>query len=94
MTMYNQTVIKAAEQIAQAVQDDFFNIATQGAVTLSAVAGAGKSHFVKDTVKKCRRRGIRVAVAAPHQRAGVQPCPIYRGERTRATGCLCACEGR
>ena len=34
-------------------------------MTLSAVAGAGKSYFVTDTVKKCRPREIRVAVAAP-----------------------------
>lgn len=65
MTMFNQEVIDAADQVAQAAQYDFFNIADQGAVTLSAVAGAGKSHFVMDTVKKCRPRGIRVAVAAP-----------------------------
>jgi hypothetical protein len=65
MTIYNQSVIAAAEQVAQSTQTDFFNIAHQGAVTLSAVAGAGKSHFVTDTVKQCRMRDIRVAVAAP-----------------------------
>lgn len=65
MTMFNQAVIDAADQVAQAAQSDFFNIAGQGSVTLSAVAGAGKSHFVTNTVKKCRQRGIRVAVAAP-----------------------------
>lgn len=65
MNMYNQSVIAAAEQVAQATLHDFFNIGRQGAVTLSAVAGAGKSHFVTDTVKQCRHRGIRVAVAAP-----------------------------
>jgi hypothetical protein len=65
MKMYNQSVIDAAERVAQATQYDFFNIGHQGAVTLSAVAGAGKSYFVTDTVKQCRYRGIRVAVAAP-----------------------------
>lgn len=65
MTMFNQAVIDEADQVAQAAQSDFFNIVDQGAVILSAVAGAGKSYFVKDTVKKCRPRGIRVAVAAP-----------------------------
>ena len=63
--MFNQAVIKAANEVAQAAQSDFFDIVDQGAVTLSAVAGAGKSYFVTDTVKKCRPRGIRVAVAAP-----------------------------
>ena len=65
MTMFNEAVAKAAHQVAQAAQKDFFNTVGKGAVTLSAVAGAGKSHFVTDTVKKCRPRGIRVAVAAP-----------------------------
>jgi hypothetical protein len=62
---YNQTVVDAAEQVARAVQNDFFQLSGEGGVTLAAVAGAGKSHFVTNTVKKCRPRGIRVAVAAP-----------------------------
>ena len=53
--MYNQSVLTAAERVARAAQRDFFNVNGQGAVTLSAVAGAGKSHFVMDTVKECRR---------------------------------------
>jgi hypothetical protein len=65
MTMYNDSVLAAAEKIARAAQSDFFNIRDEGAVTLSAIAGAGKSHFVMDTVKQCLRRRIRVAVAAP-----------------------------
>src|SRR5262252_8948718 len=65
MTIYDQSVIDAAETVARAAQRDFFNIRDEGAVTLSAIAGAGKSHFVMDTVKKCRRRKMRVAVAAP-----------------------------
>jgi hypothetical protein len=65
MTIYDQSVIDAAETVARAAQRDFFAIRDEGAVTLSAIAGAGKSHFVMDTVKKCRRRKMRVAVAAP-----------------------------
>ena len=63
--MYNKSIINAAEKVAQATQNDFFNIAKQGAVVLSAVAGAGKSWFVTDTVKRCRQHELRVAVAAP-----------------------------
>jgi hypothetical protein len=65
MTPYNQSIVDAADRVARAAQEDFFSIKRQGAVTLSAVAGAGKSYFVTDTVKKCRSRHIRVAVAAP-----------------------------
>lgn len=65
MTTYNKAVIDAANQVAQKVQRDFFSIKGSGAVTLSAAAGAGKSTFVTGTVKECRPRGIRVAVAAP-----------------------------
>jgi hypothetical protein len=61
MTVYNDAVIAAAEGVARAAQRDFFNIRDEGAVTLSAIAGAGKSVFVVDTTKQCRR----VAVAAP-----------------------------
>lgn len=62
---YNQSVLAAAEKVARAVQGDFFGIRGEGAVTLSAIAGGGKSHLVMDTVKECRKRGVRVAVAAP-----------------------------
>jgi hypothetical protein len=65
MTSYNEAVIAAAEEVARAAQRDFFNICDEGAVTLSAIAGAGKSVFVVDTTKQCRRCGMRVAVAAP-----------------------------
>lgn len=65
MTIYNQAVIDDANQIASAAQNDFFDLPGKGAVTLSAIAGAGKSHFVTDTVKKCRPLDLRVAVAAP-----------------------------
>ena len=63
--MFNQGIIAAADKVALDAQQDFFNIAGNGAVVVSAVAGAGKSHFVTDTVQKCRKLGIRVAVAAP-----------------------------
>jgi hypothetical protein len=65
MTIYNHAVLTAAEKVARAVQQDFFKIRNEGAVTLSAIAGGGKSHLVVETVKECRKRGIRVAVAAP-----------------------------
>jgi hypothetical protein len=65
MTKYNESVLADAEKVARAAQHDFFDIDDEGAVKLSAVAGAGKSHFVMDTVKECRRREMRVAVAAP-----------------------------
>jgi hypothetical protein len=65
MTIYNESVLAAAEKVARAAQRDFFNIRDEGAVTLPAIAGAGKSYFVVDTTKQCRLRGMRVAVAAP-----------------------------
>jgi hypothetical protein len=65
MTTYNASVIAAADNVARAARRDFFNIQGEGAVTLTAVAGGGKSHFVMETVKECRRREMRVAVAAP-----------------------------
>jgi hypothetical protein len=65
MTMYNESVLAAAEKVARDAQRDFFNIRDEGAVTLSAIAGAGKSYFVMNTTQQCRRRGMRVAVAAP-----------------------------
>ena len=65
MKLYNEAVIGAAEEVARAARRDFFNIRGEGAVTGSAVAGGGKSYFVVDTVKECRRSDMRVAVAAP-----------------------------
>lgn len=65
MTVYNASVIAEADRVARAAQRDFFKSSAEGAVTLSAIAGAGKSHFVMQTVKECRARDIRVAVAAP-----------------------------
>lgn len=65
MTLFDQTVIDAADAIAHAVREDFMSIADEGAVTLAAIAGAGKSTFVRDTVDACTSAGMRVAVAAP-----------------------------
>jgi hypothetical protein len=65
MTKYNESVLSAAADVVRAARRDFFAIRGEGAVTLSAVAGAGKSFFVMETVKECRRRGMRAAVAAP-----------------------------
>jgi hypothetical protein len=47
---FNHSVIDAAERIAEATQRDLFNIRHQGAVTMSAAAGAGKRHLVTNTV--------------------------------------------
>ena len=63
--MYNVSVTDAAQRVAQQAQRDFFAIEGTGAVVLSAIAGAGKSHFVMDTVRQCGERRMRVAVAAP-----------------------------
>ena len=63
--MFNQSVIDAADEVANAARQDFLNITGEGAVTLTAIAGAGKSTFVRDTVGECRTAGMRVAVAAP-----------------------------
>src|SRR5438445_652828 len=65
MMTFNEDVLAAAEQVARTAQHDFLDIRDEGAVTVSAIAGAGKSYFVMDTVKQCRRRKLRVAVAAP-----------------------------
>lgn len=65
MSTYNRVVVEAANRVADAARRDFFALRGAGGVTLTAIAGAGKSRFVVDTVKECRRRRIRVAVAAP-----------------------------
>lgn len=58
-------MLDEATAVAQAAQSDFFALKPEQGVVVSAVAGAGKSHLVVDTVAECRRRGVRVAVAAP-----------------------------
>lgn len=65
MRLYNQSVIDDAQVVADAARRDFMAISGEGAVTLTAIAGAGKSTFVRDTVSVCRDVDMRVAVAAP-----------------------------
>lgn len=65
MNLYNQRVLDAADSVAAAARRDFMVLTGEGAVTLTAIAGAGKSYFVTHTVAACREAGIRVAVAAP-----------------------------
>ena len=61
----NNAVIEQARVVAGAAQAEFFTLGSERAVVVSAVAGAGKSRLVVDTVAECRRRGVRVAVCAP-----------------------------
>ena len=86
MTIYNESVIADADKVARAAQRDFFSIRKEGAVTFSAIAGAGKSHFVMDTVKKCRRNGMSVAVAAPTNDQVFKPGSIHRRKRAPTAG--------
>jgi len=65
MTLFNRAVIDAGDAVGDAARQDFMDIAGEGAVVLTAIAGAGKSTFVRDTVTECRTAGMRVAVAAP-----------------------------
>ena len=58
-------VVEQAQAVARAAQEEFFALAPERAVVVSAVAGAGKSRLVVDTVAECRRRGVRAAVCAP-----------------------------
>ena len=58
-------VVEQAQAVARAAQEEFFALAPERAVVVSAVAGAGKSRLVVDTVAESRRRGGRVAVCAP-----------------------------
>ena len=58
-------VVEHARAVAAAAQEEFFALESERAVVVSAVAGAGKSRLVVDTVVECRRRGVRVAVCAP-----------------------------
>jgi hypothetical protein len=58
-------VLDEARTVAKAAQDEFFALARERAVVVSAVAGAGKSRLVVDTVAECRKRGVRAAVCAP-----------------------------
>src|SRR4051794_25563020 len=61
----NEAVIQDAERVATEARDRFLAIRGEGAVVLSAVAGAGKSTFVSQSVGVLRHEGLRVAVSAP-----------------------------
>lgn len=65
MSLYNQNILDAAKDVANAARKDFFGLKKRGAVALTAIAGGGKSHFVVDTVTECVKNDMRVAVAAP-----------------------------
>jgi hypothetical protein len=62
---YNQAVIDEAERVATQTRDALLAIRGEGGVVLSAVAGAGKSTFVSQSVGILRRERLRVAVSAP-----------------------------
>jgi hypothetical protein len=63
---YDQTIIAEAAAVAQQARQDFLDLhGGQGGVVLSAIAGAGKSYFVSETVGVAREGEMRVAVAAP-----------------------------
>lgn len=63
--MLDTAVVGQARAVAEAAQEEFFALGREQAVVVSAVAGAGKSRLVVDTVAECRRRGVRAAVCAP-----------------------------
>jgi len=63
---YNQDIIDEAGQVAELARQDFLDLhGGQGGVVLSAIAGAGKSYFISETVGFARENNMRVAVAAP-----------------------------
>jgi AAA domain len=61
----NRAIVERAEHVAAQARDAFLAIHGEGAVVLSAVAGAGKSTFVAQSVGTLRGAGLRVAVSAP-----------------------------
>ena len=63
--MIDARAVEQARAVAAAAQEEFFALGREQAVVVSAVAGAGKSRLVVDTVAECRRRGVRAAVCAP-----------------------------
>lgn len=63
--VFDTAIVEHARAVATAAQEEFFALEPERAVVVSAVAGAGKSRLVVDTVAECRRRGVRVAVCAP-----------------------------
>jgi len=63
---YDETIIDQAVRVGQQARTDFLDLrGDQGGVVLSAVAGAGKSYFISETVGIARDHEMRVAVAAP-----------------------------
>jgi len=60
-----KTPSEIAHGVASKAQADFFSQPEKSAVVVSAVAGAGKSRLVVDTVAKCRAKELRIAVCAP-----------------------------
>ncbi len=63
---FDRTVVDAADAVQSQIVDDVLAIAgRQGAVIAAAPAGAGKSHFVVNTIARLRSEDLRVAVIAP-----------------------------
>ena len=63
---YEPTVVDAADEVQRQIVDDVLaRVGQQGAVVAAAPAGAGKSHFVVNTVARLRADDLRVAVVAP-----------------------------
>lgn len=63
---YDNVVVDAAEEVQRVVRQDLLDrVGDEAAVVAAAPAGAGKSHFVADTIGRLRSEGLRVAVVAP-----------------------------
>ena len=63
---FDQDVVDAADQVQGQIVDDVLALAgRQGAVVTAAPAGAGKSHFVVNTIARLRSDDLKVAVVAP-----------------------------
>ena len=63
---FDATVLAAADAVQQEIRRDLCDrIGREAAVVAAAPAGAGKSHFVADTIGMLRDEGHRVAVVAP-----------------------------
>jgi hypothetical protein len=63
---FDSAVIDAAAAVQEDIRHDLLGrIGQQAAVVAAAPAGAGKSHFVVDTIGRLRGEGLRVAVVAP-----------------------------
>lgn len=65
-TPFDPEVIRAADAVQADIRSDLLAlVGQQAAVIAAAPAGAGKSHFVVETVGRLRDEGQRVAVVAP-----------------------------